>query len=153
MLHSGVPTSQSGSPAKKRFLNWRSSRRTDSCYVGNQPLYFQYMTLKKLCIRAQEGIPRSQLGAPTTIAASSGPNTFKIIPYMSRFALSGGLTAVTSVTNYSIFIKWSQVKLLGLKMALLHHKVTPRSPKWSKLSKRTPKLSPREHVPLCHDPK
>ena len=78
------------------------------CYISNQPLYFQEMTLSKV-IRAQEGVPTSQSGSPITNMAWIGyVNKWpaKIAPKMARSALSEDPTGVTLVINHSIFIKW-----------------------------------------------
>ena len=44
---------------------FRSVRGSDSCYIGNQSLYFRYMTPSKN-ISFQEGVPTSQSSYPTT---------------------------------------------------------------------------------------
>ena len=64
------------------------------------------MTLGKV-IRAQEGVPTSQSGAPTTNTAEIGKQKrlAKITVRIARSALPGDPTAVTSATNHSIFIK------------------------------------------------
>ena len=43
-------------------------RRSDRCHIGNQQLYFCEMTLRKVT-RAQEGVPASHSGYPTTNTA------------------------------------------------------------------------------------
>ena len=50
---------------------FRSVRGSDSCYIGNQSLYFHSMTLSK-DIRAQEGVPTSHTGSRTTNKAWIG---------------------------------------------------------------------------------
>ena len=50
-----------------------SVRGSDSCYIGNQPFYFHWMTLSK-GIRAQEGVPTSQSRSLTTNTAWIGQN-------------------------------------------------------------------------------
>ena len=70
---------------------------------------FHRMTLGK-GIRAQEGIPTSQSGPMNTKLAWIGHKLPKITQKISRFALWGEPTAVTSVTNHSISLndpKWS----------------------------------------------
>ena len=64
--------------------------------------------------------------------------TAKITPEIARSALSGDLTAVTSVTNHSFFIIWPYIrKLLGLKSGFLLRKVAPRPQIWPELAKKT----------------
>ena len=61
----GIPTPQSGCPTtnmtwidQKHAQNsmFGSVKGSDSCHIGNQSLYFHYMTLSK-AIRAQEEVP------------------------------------------------------------------------------------------------
>ena len=85
-------------------VTFHSLRRPNSYCIGNQPLYVQKITLRKV-IKDQDGIPRSQSDFPTTKTAQIGQKTSKIIPKMSRSALSGDLTGVTLATNHSIFNK------------------------------------------------
>ena len=116
----GVPISQSGSPTTKRPLlakkapspnhpknsMFRSIRVSDSCHIGVQPLYFHSMTLSKVT-RAQEWVPTSRSGSPTTNMASTckTKRLAKIISKTARSALLGDHIAVKLATNNSIFIK------------------------------------------------
>ena len=59
-------------------------------------------------------------------------------PKIAYSAVSGDPTAVTSITKHSIFIKFTQVKLSGLKRGFLHHKVAPRPQSPPELSKTMP---------------
>ena len=86
---------------------FRIVRGSDSCYIGYQPFYFHEMVLSKV-VRAQEGFPTLQSGSVTTNTAWIGQKKrkAKITPKIAHSALSGVLTAVTSVTNPSTFIQW-----------------------------------------------
>ena len=74
------------------------------------------MTLSN-SIRAQEEVPTSQSGSPTTNMSWIGQKrTQPQSPQkIARSALPGDSIAITPVTNHSIFIKWPYVKLLELK--------------------------------------
>ena len=105
------------------------------------------MTLNK-DIRAQEGIPTSQSGSPTTKAAWIGKKS-KSISKMLCSALSGNLTGVTLTTNHSVFNKWLYVKSLHrAQERVATHRVPPPPPpqKWPELAKKSPKSSKK-----CHD--
>ena len=73
----------------------------------------------------------------------------KIIPKMSCYALSGDLTGVTSVTNHSIFVKWPEVKLLGLKRGFLHHKMPLRPQIWPQIAKNLPSQNHPQNSTFC----
>ena len=68
----------------------RSGREADGCFMGNQSLCFRKV------IWAQEGMPRSQHGSPTTLADWTGLKTFKIILKMSRYLGSRGNAQITT---------------------------------------------------------
>ena len=70
---------------------FRSVRGSNGCYMGNQPLYFDEMTLSKP-IRAQDGGSYITRWHPAELERSA-----KISPKIARSALSGHTTAVTSV--------------------------------------------------------
>ena len=91
-------------PKNTRFCSVRGS---DSCYIGNQPLYFHQMTLSQL-IRALEvgsyitkWLPANHDGLNWL---KNGPA--KINPKIARFTMSRDPTAVTLATNHSVFTRW-----------------------------------------------
>ena len=110
-------------PKNKIF---RFDRGSNSYYIGNQPLYFQYITLSKV-IRAQRGFLHHKVAPwPQILPELAKKHPAKIIPKIACSVLSGDPTAATSATNHSIFVKWPWVKLLGLKRGFLCHKVAPQ---------------------------
>ena len=70
-------------------------------------------------------------------------------PKIARSAFPGDPTAVTSVTNHSIFIIWPQVKLLQRKRGFLLHKVLPQPQKWPWLAQNTPSLNHPKNSTSC----
>ena len=99
------------------------------------------MTLSKgIC--AQRGFPTSQIGSRTREVAWTGQKLPYITLKSSRFALLGDLTGVTLATNHSVFIKWSRIKLFGLKRGFLHHKEPPDH-KTTWIGQKTPKIIPK----------
>ena len=96
------------------------------------------MALSKV-IRVQEGFAEPQSGSPATKRPEwAEKRLVKSTPKIARSPLSGHRTAVTSVTNHFIFMKWPWVKLIGLKRGFLNHKVTPRPQIRPELEKKTP---------------
>ena len=102
----------------------------NSCYIGNQPLYFQWVTLSKI-IRAQEGVPTPQSGPPTRNTAWIVKET----PSQNH--------PKNSMICF-IFIEWPWSNLLELKRGFPHHKVAP----WPRIQPGLAKTTPSQnHTP------
>ena len=72
----------------------------------------------------------------------------KITPEISLSTVSGEPIDVTytSVINHSIFIKWPQVKLLGLKRGVPTSQSVSPTTKTAWIGQKRPKSSPKHHV-------
>ena len=128
--HKVAPRPQKQPDSAINNNNFCSDKRSGSCYIGNQPLYFQ-----------------SQCGSLTTRALKIIQESKKITQKNSLSALTGDPMAVNLPTNHSIFMKWSQVRLLGFKMVYPDHKVILWLQKLPKLAKRRQKAL--KHFTFC----
>ena len=148
----GVPTLQSGLPAKKIGLDWPKKRLakitpkiagsalsgdwTAATSATNHSGSIKWPSAKLSGLKTRflhhKVAPRPQIRPEL-----AKKRTAKITANIARSALSGYPTGITSVTNRSAFIERHYVELSSLKMGLLHHEVTPYPQIWPELAKRS----------------
>ena len=127
-------TSERGFPDHKSGLNWHQKVPQTLYFLlrwgggGEQLLQWQSTFFPQMVATqvfwAHNGVSRSHSRFLTTKVAEICQKS-TIIQNLALFALTGSPAAVTSVINHSFFIKWSQIRFLGLKMVSLDHKVAP----------------------------
>ena len=73
----------------------------------------------------------------------------KIIEKTSLYALAEVPSTSTSATNHSLFIKWSQAKILGIKVVFQDYRVVPWPQTRPNLAKKR-QISPKNSA-VCSD--
>ena len=118
-----------------------------SWYIGDQPLYCHKMILSTV-IRAQEGIPRSRSGCPTTIPAWNGQKTPKSSPKCHVLLCQGSWQLLYYISNQPLYFQQITLsKVIRAQKGIPTSQSGSRPQKWPELAKKRPR-SP-QNVTFC----